>query len=174
MGILIDLVAYRRARAAPLWRSMSVDDIRAVATLAVALDPKGDLSEGTLKACLASSPGTCLVMEASGSVAGYAVGRTEIRNGLAVLMVDDLALRPDLRDKGHGSTAIGLLAVHAAASGACAMATVARQGSDGFWSRQRFLPTGSVPGRPDGQVMARAVPRAPPLQVTYQGACKPA
>ncbi len=135
MGVVVDLVRARAARLLPAWRAMRPEDLRDVAAVSSAclgghgLVPASDRLEG------------CLVLESRGAVVGHLVLGLH-RHGAASVV--DLCLLPEVRGRGLASLAVGMAASWCSTDGASAMEVAATAGSDGFWSRMRFV---SVAGR---------------------------
>ncbi len=129
-------------------------DLGAVSAIAAAVHPGFPERLVVFAERLALSPGGCLIAEADGRAAGYAIAHPwrhrappPLDSLLGALPTDadtfyihDIALMPVLRGTGAGSAIAAILLDRARAVGLPRASLVAVNGSAPFWQRQGFLP----------------------------------
>ena len=126
-------------------------DLPAVSAIAAAVHPGHPESDAVFAERLRLFPPGCLVLEAAGEPAGYAIAHPwwraravpldtllgRLPGHAEVLYLHDLALRPVARGLGAAGAGVQHLA---GLAGPLPMALVAIGGTEGFWRRQGFTP----------------------------------
>lgn len=131
---------------------MTGGDLPACLALADLLFPDHPEDPACFTERLGLSPSTCLVLDGSGGIRGYAIaypwrrGALPPLNGMLgalpgqpdVLYIHDLAVHPDLAGRGLARAALALLRERASSTGLTAMALVAVNHSQAFWTERGF------------------------------------
>ncbi|MEQ7156056.1 GNAT family N-acetyltransferase [Brevundimonas aurifodinae] len=135
------------------WRAMTPDDLDAVSAVAAVAFPNHFEDRACFANRLSLHPQGCRVLADETGLSGYIVaypwrrGRIPPLNSLIDAVPDDadltylhdLALLPETRGAGHARIAIEALASEAAAAGWPALALVAVNDAEAFWTRHGFV-----------------------------------
>jgi ribosomal protein S18 acetylase RimI-like enzyme len=125
-------------------------DLPAVSAVAAAVHPGYPEEDAVFEERFRLFPEGCFMLEAGGRPVGYAIGHPWLRGqppalntllrGLpgvpSTFYLHDVALLPDARSGGAGTTVAALMA--GAAKGLACISLVAISGTGGFWERQGF------------------------------------
>lgn len=135
------------------WRAMTPDDLDDVSAVAAVAFPDHFEDRACFANRLALHPRGCRVLADPTGLSGYLVaypwrrGRIPPLNSLFDAIPDDadltylhdLALLPAMRGAGHARIAVEALADEAAAAGWPALALVAVNAAEAFWTRHGFV-----------------------------------
>jgi ribosomal protein S18 acetylase RimI-like enzyme len=134
------------------WRSMTRSDLPDVERVGDLVHPAYPEEEAVIAERLSLYPAGCLVLADNHRIQGYALGHPWLLGHPPTLnarlntlpdkpdtfYIHDLALLPETRRLGAGTTAIRLLAHRAERDGLTSLSLVAVSDSTGFWQRNGF------------------------------------
>jgi ribosomal protein S18 acetylase RimI-like enzyme len=154
---------------------MTPADLGAVSRIAAQVHPDHPERDAVFAERLALWPRGCLVLEGAGDVRGYGLSHPwgpeppaldtllhAVPSAPEVYYIHDVALLPEAREGGAGSSVVAHLA-EIADDMALPLALVAVSGSAPFWTRHGFAPVGAAGGSYGGGavVMRRALNTRP-------------
>ncbi len=161
-----------------IWRAMTPEDLDDVSAVAAVGFPDHFEDRACFANRLSLHPQGCRVLAGETGLAGYIVAYPWRRGAIPplnsridaipddadVIYLHDLALLPATRGAGHARTAIEALSNEAAAAGWPAVALVAVNAAEAFWTRHGFvtdpdpdLRTKLATYGPDARYMVRAL-----------------